>query len=106
MPAFACGGERASTARGAQAVVPIAEGRRHYPAATTGRSPDRRPRGPSVEVNKDGQPWRIGTMPDVAWLGDRPNGLSVETAVPLVFAAYATFYKPDNTSEFVHEVAV
>jgi hypothetical protein len=45
-----------------------------------------------VEVTKDGRSWRIGTADDVAWLaGQTRHGVSVTTAIPAVFDAYATF---------------
>lgn len=43
-----------------------------------------------MDVTKDGRRWRIGTADDVAWLADRTTyGLSITTAIPPVFAAYA-----------------
>jgi len=59
-----------------------------------------------MEVTKDGRSWRIGTASDAAWIADRPPGVSVTTAIPLVFEAYATFYKPDHATEDAHERAV
>lgn len=59
-----------------------------------------------MEVRKDGRSWRIGTSSDVAWLADRPGGLSVATAIPLVFDAYGTFHKPGHAAEEDHERAV
>jgi hypothetical protein len=51
--------------------------------------------------------WRIGTASDVAWLaGQTTNGLSITTAIPPVFDAYATFYPPDGVSFEAHERAV
>lgn len=59
-----------------------------------------------MEVSKDGRSWRIGTSSDVAWIAGRPAGVSVATAIPLVFDAYATFYRPDHATEEAHEHAV
>jgi hypothetical protein len=59
-----------------------------------------------VEVTKDERSWRIGTASDVAWIADRPPGVSVATAIPLVFHAYATFHRPDRATEDEHEHAV
>ena len=60
-----------------------------------------------VQVTKDGRSWRIGTDDDVAWiLGRTTEGLSVTTAIPPVFDAYATFYPPDGVSLEAHERAV
>ncbi|MET8355210.1 hypothetical protein [Micromonospora sp. NPDC005206] len=57
---------------------------------------------------KDGRSWRIGTASDVAWLAGHttPGGLSVTTAIPPVFDAYATFHPPANVSLDAHEHAV
>jgi hypothetical protein len=60
-----------------------------------------------MEVTKDGQSWRIGTDHDVAWIaGQTTSGLSVTTAIPPVFDAYATFYQPEDVSIVAHERAV
>lgn len=60
----------------------------------------------SVRVSRDGRTWRVGTAADVAWLADRPAGVTVATAVPLVFEAYATLHPPAGTAEDDHERAV
>lgn len=57
-------------------------------------------------VHRDGRSWRLGGASDVDWLGDRPNGCTVETAVPLVFEAYATSSRPEAASAPAHERAV
>jgi hypothetical protein len=46
----------------------------------------------------DGQAWRIGTDADVAWIvqGTAP-GLTITSAVPPVFAAYATIVVPEGS---------
>src|SRR2546427_12500084 len=60
-----------------------------------------------MDVTKDGRSWRIGTASDVAWLaGHTTQGLSITTAIPPVFDAYATFYPPDGVSFEAHERAV
>jgi hypothetical protein len=49
-----------------------------------------------VEVTKDGQSWRVGTADDVDWLiGQTTLGLTITTAIPPIFEAYATFYPAD-----------
>jgi hypothetical protein len=60
-----------------------------------------------MDVSKDGRSWRIGTASDVAWLaGQTTSGVSITTAIPPVFDAYATFYPPDGASVAAHERAV
>ncbi len=59
-----------------------------------------------VDVHKNGWPWRTGSAREVEWLAGRPNGCAVETAVPLVFEAYATFHRPEGTTAPAHELAV
>ncbi|MEV4626520.1 hypothetical protein AB0J90_09575 [Micromonospora sp. NPDC049523] len=60
-----------------------------------------------VDVTRDGQSWRIGTADEVAWLaGQTTQGLSITTAIPPVFDAYATFYPPDGVGYPAHERAV
>lgn len=46
---------------------------------------------------RDGRRWRIGTDADVAWIvsGTSP-GLTITSAIPPVFEAYATLVLPDN----------
>jgi hypothetical protein len=58
-------------------------------------------------VTKDGRSWRIGTATEVAWLaGQTTDGLSITTAIPPVFDAYATFYPPDFVNYEAQERAV
>lgn len=58
-------------------------------------------------VLKDGRAWRIGTSADVAWLADRPGGVTIATSMPTAFDTYATLYPPeDSTPEDVHEQAI
>jgi hypothetical protein len=60
-----------------------------------------------VEVTRDGRRWRIGTADDVAWLaGQTTHGISVTTAIPAVFDAYATFYPTEGIDFEAHERAV
>ncbi|MBE1492283.1 hypothetical protein [Plantactinospora soyae] len=61
----------------------------------------------SMDVNRDGRSWRIGTAGDVAWIAGRTtHGHSVTTAIPPVFDAYATFHPPDGIGFAAHERAV
>lgn len=57
-------------------------------------------------TDSDGRTWPLGGADVVAWLSGRPNGETVETAVPLVFEAYATCALPDGVPIEVHERAV
>jgi hypothetical protein len=60
-----------------------------------------------MDVVKDGRSWRIGTAGDVAWITGRTRpSLSISSAIPPVFDAYATFYPPDGVSFEAHEHAV
>ena len=59
-----------------------------------------------MELTRDGRFWRIGTAAEVAWLAGRPAGTTVETALPLVFDAYATCSPPDGVPLPEHERAV
>lgn len=60
-----------------------------------------------MDVSKDGRTWRIGTASDVAWLaGHTTQGISITTAIPPVFDAYATFHPPDGVGPDAHEHAV
>lgn len=46
---------------------------------------------------KDGRQWRIGTDADVAWIHESTApGLAITSAIPPVFAAYATIVVPDT----------
>ena len=73
------------------------------------RTPDavtRPPTHPWTSAGTGGD-WRIGTASDVAWLaGHTTHGLSITTAIPPVFDAYATFYPPDGVGFDAHERAV
>lgn len=60
-----------------------------------------------MRLTKDGRSWRIGTAAEVAWIAGRTSeGLSITTAIPPVFDAYATFYASDGVSLRAHERAV
>ncbi len=57
-----------------------------------------------VDVDKDGRSWRIGTANDVAWIaGHTLDGLTVTTAIPPGFEAYATFYPGEDADITLHE---
>jgi len=50
-----------------------------------------------VSRRKDGREWRIGTDADVAWIQESTaTGLSITSAIPPVFAAYATIIVPSS----------
>jgi hypothetical protein len=52
---------------------------------------------PPVSCWKDGREWRIGTDADVAWIQESTTpGMSIASAIPPVFAAYATIVVPDK----------
>jgi hypothetical protein len=52
-----------------------------------------------VKIAKDEQSWRIGTSAEIGWIA---NGTSIDqtitSAIPPVFAAYATFWQSDDDS--------
>lgn len=51
----------------------------------------------SVSVRKDGREWRVGTDADVAWIRESTAiGLSITSAIPPVFGAYATIVVPND----------
>ncbi|MCK2218589.1 hypothetical protein MF672_033050 [Actinomadura sp. ATCC 31491] len=61
----------------------------------------------AVTVTKDGRSWRIATPADVDWLAWRTEpGLTVTTAIPPLFDAYATFHPPRGVEVEDHERAV
>lgn len=60
-----------------------------------------------VQVNKDGRDWRVGTAADVSWIaGHTSAGLSISTAIPPVFDAYATTYQTDDVTAAAYEQAL
>jgi hypothetical protein len=53
-----------------------------------------------VDLPKNGGSWRIGTNADVAWIvGNTPPGRTIGSAIPPVYAAYATIIVPDPGAE-------
>ncbi|WP_176738953.1 hypothetical protein [Micromonospora matsumotoense] len=60
-----------------------------------------------MRVNKDGRNWRIGTAADVQWIaGHTTAGVSITTAVPPGFDAYATTYQADDVTAAAYEHAL
>ena len=59
-----------------------------------------------MELSRDGRGWRVGTSAEVAWIGGRPLGITIATALPLVFDAYATFHAAEDVPGPAHEAAV
>ena len=59
------------------------------------------PRGPTSEAPvawKDGRRWRVGTGADIDWIRQATApGLSIASAMPLVYDAYATVVVPPET---------
>ncbi len=48
-----------------------------------------------VELTKDGRAWRIGSPRDLSWItGSTPLGKTIRSAIPPVFAEYATLVNP------------
>jgi hypothetical protein len=49
---------------------------------------------------KDGRTWRIGTQAEVAWIEDgTTTDLTITSAIPPVFAAYATLVVPEELQD-------
>jgi len=49
---------------------------------------------------KDGSTWRIGTHADVAWIADgTTTGLTITSAIPPVYEAYATVVIPKEPED-------
>ncbi|HEY0697812.1 MAG TPA: hypothetical protein VGD43_08380 [Micromonospora sp.] len=60
-----------------------------------------------MRVSRDGRNWRIGTAAEVDWItGHTAQGVSVTTAIPPVFAAYATTHQAGDTNIAAYEQAV
>ena len=57
---------------------------------------------------RDGSTWRIGTAADVAWItGHTSVGLTITSAIPPVFEAYATVVLPEGGGgQAAHDQAV
>jgi hypothetical protein len=53
-----------------------------------------------VTQAKDGRTWRIGTHAEVAWIADgTTTGLTITSAIPPVYEAYATVVIPEEPEE-------
>jgi hypothetical protein len=60
-----------------------------------------------MEVTKDGRTWLIGTGAEVAWIASATTiGTTITSAIPPVFAAYATFHELDESRIAGQESAV
>jgi hypothetical protein len=63
--------------------------------------------GTPVGRSEDGRGWRLGTDADVAWIrNSTPAGLTITSAIPPVFEAYATIVVPDEAEGRVEDAAV
>jgi hypothetical protein len=53
---------------------------------------------------RDGKSWRIGTQSAVAWIaGHTTPGLTISSAIPPVFEAYATIVVPEDDTERIEQ---
>lgn len=61
-----------------------------------------------VQASRHGRSYEVGSAETVAWIaaGVRPYGLTVDTAVPPVFEAYATVHQADGEAVAEHERAL
>jgi len=60
-----------------------------------------------MQVTKDGRSWQIGTPADVDWIASWATiGITIATAIPPVFAAYATFDNLDDNLAEATAIAV
>jgi hypothetical protein len=62
-----------------------------------------------MEMVKDGRSWRIGTSAQIGWIASGTTiDPTITSAIPPVFAAYATFWESDDhsASTTAHEQAV
>ncbi len=86
-------------------VDPSYPGKDVDPEAVPGVDPnagdaDGRKAAPAARVSKDGREWRLGTDADVAWIQEATSiGLDITSAIPPVFAAYATIVVPDDDED-------
>ena len=54
---------------------------------------------------KDGRTWHIGTDEDVAWIeGATTKGLTITSAIPPIFDAYATVVVPEDRAQSAEHV--
>ncbi|WP_243715494.1 hypothetical protein [Micromonospora sp. KC207] len=60
-----------------------------------------------AQVSRDGRDWRIGAAADVSWIaGHTTAGVSITTAMPPVFGAYATTCQADDVTAAAYEQAL
>ncbi|MFI6823190.1 hypothetical protein ACIBJE_19855 [Micromonospora sp. NPDC050187] len=60
-----------------------------------------------MQVSRDGQSWRIGAAAEVDWIaGHTTAGVSITTAIPPIFDAYATTYQADDVTAAAYEHAL
>jgi hypothetical protein len=60
-----------------------------------------------MRLRKDGRSWRIGTAADVDWIaGHTTSDLSITTAIPPIFDAFATTYQADDVPVGTYERAI
>lgn len=51
-------------------------------------------------LERDGREWRLGTAADVAWIDEGTDiGITITSAIPAVFEAYATIVLPEDQDE-------
>lgn len=64
--------------------------------------------GPAPDNGRrDDREWRLGTDADVAWIRESTaSGLAITSAIPPVFAAYATIVVPDTDEDRTHHSRV
>ncbi|MBQ1044160.1 MULTISPECIES: hypothetical protein [unclassified Micromonospora] len=60
-----------------------------------------------MQVNRGGRDWGVGAAADVSWIaGHTTAGISITTAMPAVFDAYATTYQTDQVTAAAYEHAL
>jgi hypothetical protein len=53
---------------------------------------------------RDGRTWRIGTQSEVAWIAQHTlSGMTIASAIPPVFAAYATMVVSEDDAERIEQ---